>query len=216
MSEVRGLYSIYNEAALVFGHPGLQSQNIDRLVDKNHLVIAQGRNTFRHDSVLKELVELLTTFSGAYTPGKKSKLTGLLHLACDWMILSDLKDGFVFPGHIALASLRPDLVIYSNKRRYVIVIELTCPCEENMETWHSTKMSKYNPLENIIKQNGWHIDLFAIEVGARGYCSRSVSSCLKRLGLDRRKTFQAARQLGDMCMKASFCIWVARNTKVWN
>ncbi|XP_057309611.1 uncharacterized protein LOC130647687 [Hydractinia symbiolongicarpus] len=95
-------------------------------------------------------------------------------------------------------------------------MELTCPCEENMETWHSTKMSKCNPLVNIIKQNGWHTDLFANEVGASGYCSRSVSSCLKRLGLDRRKTFQAARQLGEMCMKASFCIWVARNTKVWN
>ncbi|XP_057305420.1 uncharacterized protein LOC130642351 [Hydractinia symbiolongicarpus] len=196
--------------------------------------LAQGGFTFRHDSVLKEIVELLTTFcksitspvkqlnsikfvkAGAHTHGKKSKLTSLLHLACDWMIMSDLKDGFVFPGHIALTPLRPDLVIYTNNRKHVIVIELTCPCEENMETWHSTKMSKYNPLVNIIKQNGWHIDLFAIEVGARGYCSRSVSSCLKRLGLDRKKTFQAARQLGDMCMKASFCIWVARNTKVWN
>ena len=59
----------------------------------------------------------------------------------------------------------------------------------------------------MIKHNGWCVDLFAVEVGARGYCSISLTICLKRLG------FPAARKLGQTSMKCSFCIWLARNSK---
>ncbi|XP_057299094.1 putative ubiquitin carboxyl-terminal hydrolase 50 [Hydractinia symbiolongicarpus] len=51
---------------------------------------------------------------------------------------------------------------------------------------------------------------------ARGYCSRSVAICLKRLGFPNKEAFQAVRKLGDICMKASFCIWLARNSISWN
>ena len=67
------------------------------------------------------------------------KPTGILHLASDWVIVSDLQNSYIFPGHIALTSLRPDIVIFSNSLKRVILIELTCPCEENMESWHSIK-----------------------------------------------------------------------------
>lgn len=128
------------------------------------VALSQGRFTFRHDSVLQELLSNLKEFrsniapssgknfqripfvkAGTRTSGKRSKPTGLLHLADDWVILSDLSDGFVFPGHIAITALRPDMVIYSNCSKIVILIELTCPCEENMVSWHSTKLSKYSP-----------------------------------------------------------------------
>ncbi|XP_057310634.1 uncharacterized protein LOC130648598 [Hydractinia symbiolongicarpus] len=117
--------------------------------------LTQGRFTFRHDSVLRELSQLITTFSksisspvkhlnnvkfvkaGGHSSSKKSKPVGLLHLATDWLFLSDLNGELIFPGHIAITSLRPDLVLYSNNSKRVILIELTCPCEENMETWHS-------------------------------------------------------------------------------
>ncbi|XP_057305436.1 uncharacterized protein LOC130642368 [Hydractinia symbiolongicarpus] len=114
--------------------------------------VTQGRFTFRHDSVLRELSQLITTFSksisspvkhlnnvkfvkaGSHSSSKKSKPVGLLHLATDWLFLSDLNGELAFPGHIAITLLRPDLVLYSNNSERVILIELTCPCEENMET----------------------------------------------------------------------------------
>ena len=98
----------------------------------------------------------------------------------------------------------------------IIIIELTCPCEENMESWHSIKLSKYLSLVDVIRRSGWFVDLFAIEVGARGYCSRSVPLCLKKLGFTNKEAFLVSRQLGDTSMKASFCIWLSRDSPVWN
>ena len=90
---------------------------------------------------------------------------------------------FSFPPDKAFTELRPDINIFCNKLKRVILIELTCPCEENMEEWHDTKVNKYLPLKNAIENNSWSVDLFAVEVGARGYCSGSVLCCFKSLGL---------------------------------
>ena len=195
----------------------------------------QGRFTFRHDSVLKELAETLKVFlselpstppkkvnkisfvkKGSFVPKSKYKPTGILHLTDDWVLLSDLDSSYVFPGHIAVSSLRPDIVIFSNSLKRVVLVELTCPCEENMERWHSTKLAKYSCLVNTITSNGWGADLFAIEVGARGYCSRSVTLCLRRLGFSNKLAFSTTKKVGLTCMKSSFCIWLARNSKAWS
>ena len=52
--------------------------------------------------------------------------------------------------------------------------------------WHNAKVNKYMPLRSVIENNGWNVDLFAVEVGARGYCSRSVLCCFKSLDLRNR------------------------------
>ena len=194
--------------------------------------LTQGRFTFRHDSVLSELASILSSFikalpptppkrliklafvkAGKSVPKSKVKPTGILHLASDWVIVSDLKNSYIFPGHIALTSLRPDIVIFSNSLKRVILIELTCPCEENMESWHSIKLNKYSALVESILLNGWCVDLFAIEVGARGYCSRSATTCLKRLGFGNKLAFSTAKTLGHKSMESSFYIWLARNSR---
>ena len=197
--------------------------------------LTQGRFTFRHDSVLSELASILSSFIKALPPtppkrliklafvkaGKsvsksKVKPTGILHLASDWVIVSDLQNSYIFPGHIALTSLRPDIVVFSNPLKRVILIELTCPCEENMESWHSIKLTKYSALVESILLNGWCVDLFAIEVRARGYCSRSATTCLKRLGFGNKLAFSTAKTLGQKSMESSFYIWLARNSRSWS
>ena len=50
-----------------------------------------------------------------------------------------------------------------------------------MESWHSTKLLKYSGLASVISSNGWYCDLFTIEVGARGYCSRSVTTLSQKI-----------------------------------
>ena len=90
---------------------------------------------------------------------------------------------FFLSPHIALTELRPDITIFPNKLKRVIVIELTCRCEENMEAWHNTKVNKYIPLKSVAENKGWNVDLLAVEVVAREYCSRSVLCCFKSLGL---------------------------------
>ena len=64
-------------------------------------------------------------------------------------------------------------------------------------------------MENV----GWTVHLFAIEVGARGYCAATTSSCLVRLGFPPKTKRALLNHLGSIASKASFCIWQARNDK---
>ena len=96
----------------------------------------------------------------------------------------------------------------------MILIELTWAYEENMDAWHSAKVNKYMPLKSVIINNGWNVDLFAVEVVTRGYCSRSMLSDFKSLGLRRNHTINITiKQLSKCSMECSFCICLARNNK---
>ena len=46
---------------------------------------------------------------------KRTPLVGVLHHACDWVILVDFGSNYCFPVHIAFAQLRPDITIFSNR-----------------------------------------------------------------------------------------------------
>ena len=72
------------------------------------------------------------------------------------------------------------------------------------------------PLKSIIENNGWSVDLFAVEVGARGYCSSSAFCCFKSLGLRNRTISTTIKQINKCSMECSFCIWLARNNKGWS
>ena len=84
----------------------------------------------------------------------KKPHTGLLHLAPDWRVTSDFKDKLVIPSWIVISQLRLDIFIFSKIQKTCIIIELTCPCEGNMEVWHQEKFERYKPLSTSIKSNG--------------------------------------------------------------
>ena len=131
--------------------------------------LQQGRYKFRHDTVLHQVIEALQTFisnikeavpisskssimflkKGAKVPRKRAPTVGILHHALDRVLLADLNINYCFPVCIAFTQLRPDITIFSNSLRKVILIYLTCPCEENMESWHNTKINKYLALKTI-------------------------------------------------------------------
>ena len=168
------------------------------------VALQQGRYTFRHDTVLHQVIEALQTSisnikeavpisakssimfvkKGAKVRRKRTPPVGILHYASDWVLLADLNSNYCFPVHIAFTQLRPDITIFSNSLIKIILIELTCPCEENMQSWHSTKINKYLALKIVIESNGWFVELFAVEAGARGYCSKSVLCCFTKLGFN--------------------------------
>ena len=84
-----------------------------------------------------------------------------------------------------------------------------------MEAWHNTYGNKYMSLKSLTENNGWKVDLFAVEVGAKGYSSRSVLCCFKRLGHRNHTVDNTTKQLNKCSMECSFCIWPARNNKAW-
>ena len=140
----------------------------------------QGRYTFRHDSVLKVIFNYISAFLSSKGPSKpkrihevkfvkpgerfakkNSKYEGLLHLSNDWISLVDLDNNCVSSSYSS--AMRTDIVIYSNTLQRIIILELTCPCDENMSKWHSEKFQKYLALIEQIKYGGWIVDFFAVK-----------------------------------------------------
>ena len=76
-----------------------------------------------------------------------------------------------------------------------------------MESWHSPKINKYLASDTTIESNGWSVKLFAVEVSARGYCSKSLLCCLKKLGFNTTPIKNNIKKLSESSMECSFCIW---------
>ena len=133
---------------------------------------------------------------GTKVSRKRTPSVGILHQASDWVLLADLDGNYCFPIHIAFTQLRPDITIFSNALRKVILVKLTCPYEENMGSWHSTKINKYLTLKITIESN----------------CSKSVLCCLKKLGFN-NTLIMNIKKFSKSSMECSFCIWLARNNK---
>ena len=202
------------------------------------VALDQGRITFRHDSVLNRLISRIKDViisirkkgdpksqsikfvpEGTRVrnpPKSKSSPSGLLHFATDWKILFDLGTAtYVFPSFLSNTQDRPDICLFSVKSHRVILIELTCPREENMEDWNRIKSEKYATLCDSIKNRGWIVSSFAIEVGARGYCARNIVTTLLHLGFTSKAAHATCNEVSWISMQASFCIWLASNSHEW-
>ena len=101
----------------------------------------------------------------------KSRLPDhLLHRAHDWQCQIDYRDDSkIFPPNICSTSLRPDIVIWSTQIRFVILIELTCPSEENINQAKARKEARYADLLQQIEHGGWAVKLFTVEASPKLY-----------------------------------------------
>ena len=195
--------------------------------------LAQGRWKYRHDSVLRVICHHLSLFliqvkrksndNLVFVPvgasdgnrGRAKARAGLLRSAVDWILLDDLGRRLVFPAHIAQTSQRPDIVLYSSSTQTLVMVELTCPCEENFDLQHMKKLDRYDKLKDDCELNGWKVFLFAVEVGARGYVAHSLTSCLKRFGLVGKNLRLAVKEAGDEALRTSFWLWLLREELEW-
>ena len=190
-----------------------------------------GRYTFRHNAILwviahelqvtinqvkKEVVNVckdsIITFvkegEQHKTSSRKYNKSGILHEAKDWVMKIDVDQQLRFPEAICISTQRPDIVIYSLKLRKVILIELTCPAEMNIEKMHSEKISRYEGLLKDCINAGCKVHRFAIEVGPRGYGACSLRSCLSRLGFTQKTVRHIIKKASDTALRCSFWIWL--------
>ena len=83
---------------------------------------------------------------------KRRQRLGLLHNSSQLQLLVDIPlKSLIFPDYIAISDFRPDLIIISNINKLIILIALTCCCEENIEDWHREKLAKYKRLKELFK-----------------------------------------------------------------
>ena len=201
------------------------SCNIQHVLSGCKFSLSSGRYRFRHDQVLKTIahgvVEYLQTkrqkrkarekvsfVREGEKPSKKVQANydriGILDSAVDWTFMVDLNRSLKFPEHICSTLQRPDIVLYSGLTRQVVMIELTCPCEERFLESHERKLSKYVDLVAECEGAGWKSQLFAVEVGARGYASESLNRCLRALGLNIQRVKRCVKEAAAAALRSSF------------
>lgn len=141
----------------------------------------------------------------------------LLRTASDWKMQVDFtKYPVNFPVHICVTDSRPDIVIYSDNLRTVILIELTCPAEENIADARLRKRTKYTPLKDQIEDNKWSCHLMTIEVGARGLVSGSIPRALRRLGFCNSEIRSVVRNVSISAARCSFAIYRSSTVRTWS
>ena len=64
---------------------------------------------------------------------EENETFGTTNGAQDWQMLADLSEALHFPCHIAITTVHPDIIIWSDSRKCVHLVELTVPWEESFE-----------------------------------------------------------------------------------
>ncbi|XP_073731592.1 uncharacterized protein [Misgurnus anguillicaudatus] len=190
--------------------------------------LGDGRYRWRHDQVLKAIAEVISTgiidsrhqrpirqnitfVKAGEKPHQRMKQTGgLLATAQDWQLNVDLGRQLKFPENIAVTTLRPDIVLVSEKTRQVVLLELTVPWEDRMEEAFERKRAKYEELAAERRSRGWRTRCYPIEVGCRGFVGQSLIRALKMLGVKGLHSRKAIKNITDVAEKASRWLWIKR------
>ena len=138
---------------------------------------------------------------------KRTKQSGLLKGAQDWQMLVDLSEALHFQCHIALTTVRPDIIIWSDYRKCMHLVELTVPWEGNFEFANECKRTCYEPFRANCENCGWACSVIPIEVGCRGFIARSTRSFMSSIGLPKTILRAAIKTLQEEAEAASNWIW---------
>lgn len=192
------------------------------------MALGEGRYRWRHDQVLKTIAEAISNgleWSKQHRPSKeiiafvrageretpsKRPPAGILTSAKDWQMLVDLERQLQFPSHIALTTLRPDVVLVSESTRQVVMLELTVPWEDRLEEAFERKLSKYAALVSDCQQASWRARCFPVEVGCRGFAAQSLVKAFGTLGIIGERRRRAIRSATDAAERASRWLWLKR------
>ena len=199
------------------------------------LELAEGRYTWRHNQVLEALAagidrarkkcgkssgtgsgvrpQFISFVRGAEAVRgnqRKTPAGGLLATSNDWQMRADVRGQITFPHHIAITNLRPDIVMWSQAKTTVVLIELTVPYEERAEEAHKRKRLKYQELVEQCRDNNWKAWCLPVEVGCRGFPAQSVWRALGMLGITGKERQNIIKEMGAQAEKASLWIWSKR------
>lgn len=201
--------------------------------------LSQGRYTWRHNQVLKSLAAALekrriainslpprTSEARLMIPfvheGEKPPKTSAaptrktqLEAARDWELRVDIGHQLTVPAHIAMSTLRPDMVLWANSLRVVYFIELTVPWEDNTEEAFERKRLRYSDLKAEAEGRGWKAMVRPVEVGCRGFIATSTLNLLKELGIHGQALRHTIREAADTAERCSQWLWMRRKDPGW-
>ena len=197
--------------------------------------LAQGRYKWRHDEVLRELAQTVEERRRDHNNDGEKAGTGVMFVragekrkknfksvprtylegARDWRLLVDLDGRLRVPRNIVETELRPDMLLISDSTKRMGVVELTVPSEDRVEISGELKKSKYTVLQQEGKKQGWRVQIWAVEVGCRGFPAASMASLMKDIGLIGGERKRKLRKLGETAERASKWLWNCSRVREW-
>ena len=119
---------------------------------------------------------------------------------------------YEFPLSAAVTGKRPDLVLWSESLRVVLLIELTVPAEKNVRAASTRKRERYQGLAEACRERGYTTELLPVEVGVLGFVAHSMQVVCKRLGVWRGKL---KRELEVVTLRCSYWMYLHFRSEDW-
>ena len=154
------------------------------------------RYNLRHDNVLQVIVDSLQS-----------------QCPPEYQIMADLPNStYDFPSSVASTDLRPDLVVWSDTQRAMVLAELTICFETNFVDASQRKTAKYQDLLETCTANGYTTNLVTVEVGSRGFINMSgFQRLFRHFALSKQEKLNLLRAVSREAILQSHMIWTARN-----
>lgn len=158
----------------------------------------EGRYTWRHDSILKNLADYLKVIGNV-------------------TVYADL-DGYPSPSVITGDELRPDIVVIKGNLLYIL--ELTVGFETNISKNAERKEQKYADLiENLRgsrgqnKYNNVHfINLSLGALGIIGKESQNLKTMLQEIGLSKSAEDYIVKKLINVCIRCTYFLFCKKDS----
>ncbi len=212
-----------------------ESETLHHVLSNCKYALDNGRYTWQHNKVLKEVVEatkvavaransrkiilqqkvyfLRGGFSLPCTKHKLPSRSDILAEANDWTVAADLEGLRHYPQLLRDSGRRPDVVLASSSSDAFILVELTVPWEDRIEASNVLKTEKYSGLAKDLEGSGFRVKLMAVEVGVRGLVGKSAYKFLTQIGLSSRERTKAMTKMSEVAEAASCWIWEMRGRK---
>ena len=167
--------------------------------------LEQGRYTFRHNRVLKEIVDKIDTNR--------------------FKVYSDIEGfkigGGTIPPDIIVTAEKPDLVMIDplgfSGKPWVTIVELTCPWEERLDQARTHKTDKYASLFEDIRGSGHGVTYIPLEVGVRGIMGAAQKEAIKSIAdyTTSGKPKELMKALSLQAITSSYYIFLNRRETIW-
>ena len=154
--------------------------------------VAEGRYTWRHDSILYTLLQYLCQLKNY-----------------GFNIYGDL-EGYCKTSEL-FHSFRPDIVLVKDDTIYIL--ELTCCFETNTEKSRNFKMNKYIDIKNDCTRRFRHCKKIFIEITSLGLVTthiENLNSIFKETDINYKRMIAKCM---EVAMRASFYIYIRRNKR---
>ena len=214
------------------------SGTLEHILSSCKVALGQGRYTWRHDRVLREIgfwvdekrkevnaqpwrkrsvIQFVKAGEKRCSTKETPGIETFLKTARDWKIQVDLPESHLtVPVEIAATSQRPDIIITSQTTKQLFIVELTVPMESRSEISSQLKSEKYERgIAEAAALKGWKTSIYTVEVGCRGYPAPSLGRMLSELGYMGRKKREILKKIARTAEESSMKIWKSSQFKQW-